>query len=154
MPSPARAWMIVTSPANFARTEELRFTQQGVKFHYRRYVETMEPGEGMVWYVTQVGTFAATATIASSMFESKKRIWVSDGKPDLYPWRVKLTDAHSVSPEDGVPARSLVPRLRFVRKWPKAHWRLAFQGNLHELPAADFALIARALTKARSAATA
>ena len=58
-----------------------------------------------------------------------------------------------IAPEDGVPAASLVAKLRFVRKWPTASWHLAFQGNVHELPAADFALIARAVAeRARSRA--
>src|SRR5262245_58448827 len=108
----------------------------------------MAPGDGMVWYVTGVGTFAASADIASPYFESKKKIWVSDKKPDLYPWRVKIKKRHAVAPESGVRAATLVPKLRFVKKWPKEHWRLAFQGNLHELPASDFALTDRALPKA------
>lgn len=146
---PERAcWMIVTSPANYERTQALKFTQQGVKSHYERYVAKMAPGDGMVWYVTGVGTFAATADISSPYFESKKKIWVSDKKPDLYPWRVKISKRHAVAPEAGVRASALVPKLRFVKKWPKEHWRLAFQGNLHELPASDFALIDRALAKA------
>jgi len=148
MPRRARGyWMIVLSPANYERTKALRFTQQGVKSKYLRYVEKMAPGDGLVWYVTGVGTFAATAEITSPYFEAKKRIWISDGTPDLYPWRVKTRKTHAVAPEAGVPAASLVPKLRFVRRWPKAHWRLAFQGNLHELPPEDFALITRAVAK-------
>lgn len=149
MPSRARAcWMIVSSPANYERTQKLRFTQQGVKSHYLRYVEKMAPGDGVVWYVTRIGTFAATAEIASPYFESKRRIWVSEGAPDTYPWRVKVKNARAVAAEAGVRAATLVPKLRFVKKWPKAHWRLAFQGMLHELPASDFTLIDRALAKA------
>jgi len=149
MPSRARGyWMIVSSLANYERTKALRFTQQGVKRRYRRSAERMRPGDGLCFFVTGVGTFAATAEITSPYFESKKRIWISDGTPDPYPWRVRTKKTHAVAPEAGVPAASLVPKLRFVRKWPKAHWRLAFQGNLHELPAADFALITRAVAKA------
>ena len=89
----------------------------------------------------------------SPFFESHRKIWVSDGAPDDYPWRVRIKKEKVVAPETGVPAASLVPQLRFVRKWPKASWRLAFQGNVHELPAADFALIARAVAeRARSRA--
>ena len=149
MPSRARAcWLIVSSPANYQRTRALRFTQQGVKSYYLRYVEKMAPGDGIVWYVTTIGTFAATAEIASPYFESRKRIWLSEGRPDPYPWRVRIQNAHSVAAEAGVRAGALVPKLRFVKKWPAAHWRLAFQGMLHELPASDFAVIARALAKA------
>jgi EVE domain-containing protein len=148
MPSRARAfWMIVSSPANYERTKALRFTQQGVKSKYLRHVERMAPGDGMVWYVTGAGTFAATAEVASPYFASKKKIWISDGTPDLYPWRVRTKKQHAVAPENGVRAASLVPKLKFVKRWPNAHWRLAFQGNLHELPAVDFGVIARAVAK-------
>jgi hypothetical protein len=119
--------MIVTSPANYERTRARRFRQQGVKRRHRRRAERMSPGDGICWYVTGAQTFAAT------------------GAPDLYPWRVRVAKEKAVRPERGVPAAALVPKLAFVRKWPRASWHLAFQGNLHELPASDFALIARAL---------
>jgi hypothetical protein len=108
----------------------------------------MAAGDGMCWYVTGHQTFAATATLTSPFFESSERVWVSDGAPDTYPWRVRIKKERALAPEDGVAAASLVPKLEFVRKWPKASWRLAFQGNVHELPARDFALIARAVASA------
>jgi len=146
-------WMIVSSPENFARTKRLRFAQQGMKSRHKSKAERMGPGDGLCWYVTGVQSFAGTATITSPFFESHRKIWVSDGAPDDYPWRVRIKKEKVVAPETGVPAASLVPQLRFVRKWPKASWHLAFQGNVHELPAADFALIARAVAeRARSRA--
>jgi hypothetical protein len=141
-------WMIVMSPENFARTKGLRFTQQGMKSRHKSKAERMAPGDGLCWYVTGVQAFAGTATITSPYFESHEKIWVSDGKPDDYPWRVKIRKENVVAPESGVPAESLVSKLRFVRKWPKKNWHLAFQGNVHELPAEDFALIARAVASA------
>jgi hypothetical protein len=32
-----------------------------------------------------------------------------------------------------------------VKRWPKEHWRLAFQGNVHELDAQDFDVIEAAI---------
>jgi hypothetical protein len=119
-----------------------------MKRRHRRRAELMAPGDGMCWYVTGHQTFAATATVTSPFFESSEPIWVSDGTPDVYPWRVRIEQEHVLAPADGVPAASLVPKLEFVRKWPNASWRLAFQGNVHELPAGDFALIARAVAAA------
>ena len=143
---PERAyWMIVTSPANYERTNALRFTQQGMKKKHLRKAERMRPGDGMCWYVTGTKTFAATAAIISPFFESAEKIWISDGAPDIYPWRVRVKKERALAPEKGVPAESLVPKLRFVRKWPKTSWHLAFQGNVHELPAEDYALIKRAV---------
>ncbi|HUQ41696.1 MAG TPA: EVE domain-containing protein [Candidatus Limnocylindrales bacterium] len=149
MPEATRSfWMIVTSADNYARTKALGYRQQGMKTRHRRKAERMAPGDGLCWYVTGHQTFAGTATITSPFFESTDPIWVSDGAPDVYPWRVRLKKERVLAPERGVTAESLVPKLRFVRKWPKKSWRLAFQGNVHELSAEDFALIARAVASA------
>jgi hypothetical protein len=140
--------MIVLSPENYERTKALRFAQQGMKKKHRRKAERMAPGDGICWYVTGAKTFAATATITSPFFESEERIWISDGAPDTYPWRVRTKKERALEPERGVRAESLVPKLQFVRKWPRTSWHLAFQGNVHELPAEDFALIRAAVASA------
>ena len=38
-------------------------------------------------------------------------------------------------------AKEIAYRLDYVRKWPPVHWTLAFQGHIHALPKADFAII-------------
>jgi len=35
-------------------------------------------------------------------------------------------------------AREIALGLEFTKKWPPEHWRLAFQGNLHEIPESDY----------------
>ena len=40
-----------------------------------------------------------------------------------------------------MPAKEIAYRLDYVRKWPPEHWTLAFQGHIHALPKADFAII-------------
>jgi len=139
--------MVVTTPENYAATRRRRFTIQGVRSRHRRRAETIAPGDRVCWYLVGVGGFAATATVASPVFEGREPIWVSPGRPDPYPWRFRIRP-DAVRPVDrAVPARDLVSRLRFVRPWPAAYWRLAFQGNLHRIPAADFALIERAVAR-------
>jgi len=49
--------------------------------------------------------------------------------------------------DDYVPARMLVEQMEYARKWPLAHWHLAFQGNVHVLPDADFALIEQTMAE-------
>jgi hypothetical protein len=36
-----------------------------------------------------------------------------------------------------------------VQKWPAEHWKLAFQGNLRQIPDEDFAALRRAIAAAR-----
>lgn len=138
-------WMIVTSPENYERTRKLRFTQQGVKSRHRRKAERMAPGDRVCWYLTGIQSFAATATITSPYFEGSEPIWVSEKTGDTYPWRFKIKKDHAVDPKEAVPAESLLTKLAHVK-----HWRLAFQGNVHELGEKDFAAIESAVTAAES----
>jgi len=169
--------MIVTSPENYERTRKLRFTQQGVKSRHRRRAERMAPGDRVCWYLTGIQSFAATATITSPYFEGHEPIWVSDEEKergaasprratrpalsvsrgaaarlsktgDTYPWRFKIKKDHAVDPDRAIRAESLLGKLAHVKRWPKEHWRLAFQGNVHELDAADFGVIEEAIAAA------
>ena len=145
-------WMIVTSPDNYERTRTLRFTQQGVKSRHRRKAERMAPGDRVCWYLTGIQSFAATATISSPYFEGSEPIWASrsDKTGDTYPWRFKIKKDHAVDPDRAVAAQSLLAKLAFVKRWPQEHWRLAFQGNVHELDAKDFEVIEAAVAAAES----
>ncbi|GAC1695255.1 MAG: hypothetical protein NVS9B6_00610 [Candidatus Limnocylindrales bacterium] len=143
--------MLVTTPENYAATRRRRFTIQGVKSRHRRRAETILPGDRVCWYLVGVGGFAATATVSSGVFEGHDPIWVSSGRPDPYPWRFRIRPDVVRRADRAVPARDLVDKLRFTRPWPAAHWRLAFQGNLHLIPAADFAVIERAVRRAEVA---
>jgi hypothetical protein len=139
--------MVVTTPDNYGRTRARRFTVQGVKARHKRKAELIAPGDRVCWYLTGRGSggFVATATVTSPAYEDTRAIWVSTGRPDPYPWRFRIARRIARGADDAIPAASLVDRLAFTRRWPRAHWRLAFQGNLHEIGKRDFAVIERAL---------
>ena len=138
--------MVVTTPENFRRTKARRFRVQGVKARYRRMAGRIAPGDRICWYlVGGSGGFVATATVTSPVFEARQPIWVSTGRPDPYPWRFRIARDVVRDVEHAIPAASVVDRLAFARRWPRAHWRLAFQGNLHEIGRRDFGVIERAL---------
>ena len=139
--------MIVTTPDNFARTRARRFTVQGVKSRHRRMAGRIAPGDRICWYLVGAAGFVATATVRSTAYEDPTPVWVSTGRPDPYPWRFRIARDVVRSADDVVPAASLVGRLAFTRRWPTRHWRLAFQGNLHEIGARDFGVIERALAR-------
>ena len=42
-------------------------------------------------------------------------------------------------------------RFTWTQKWPRANWTLAYQGNLHEVPQADFELLQADMEKAAKA---
>lgn len=139
--------MVVTTRENYLRTRARRFTIQGVKARHRAKAERIAPGDRICWYLVRIAGFAATATVTSPAFEDHRPIWVSRGRPDPYPWRFRIARRVVRPPDRTVPAAMLVARLGFARRWPRAQWPLAFQGNLHEIPGRDFGVIERALRR-------
>ena len=149
----ANYWIIVGSPGNFEKTAELGFTIQGMKSRHRRKAERMAVGDKLVWYITGDQAFAGSATITGSYFEDHDPIWSSGKKKDEdYPWRVPIRKEVVLPRERWVPAEALVRRLAYVSKWPAEHWRLAFQGNVHEIPESDFDIIRAEIDKVATAA--
>jgi EVE domain-containing protein len=138
---PASYWMIVTSPENFRKTRELGFTVQGVKRRHRRRMDSVKPGDRVLYYVTGRMAFAATATVTSPVFEDHTPVWRSTRREEDYPWRVHIRGDRVLDDTGLIAARDVAFRLEYVRKWPPEHWTLAFQGNLHQLPRTDFQLI-------------
>lgn len=145
----ARYWIIVGSPENFEKTKELGFKVQGMKSRHRRKAEAMGKGDRIAWYITGEQAFAGIATITGPCFEDHQPIWSSGGKKDEdYPWRVPIRKNLALPRGKWVPAEGLARKMAYASKWPAAHWRLAFQGNVHEIPEGDLELIRKALEAA------
>jgi len=146
-------WIIVGSPDNFEKTAELGFTIQGIKSRHRRKAERMGTSDRLAWYITGDQAFAGYATITGGYFEDHDPIWSSGKKKDEdYPWRVPIRKEVVLPRERWVPAEGLARRLAYVAKWPAEHWRLAFQGNVHEVGEDDFEIIRSEIEKAATAA--
>lgn len=146
------SWLVVTTPENYARTRELGFTMQGFKTRQRKNVmERVQPGDKLAYYLSRVQVFGATATITSEGFEDHEVIWQSKPGED-YPYRVHLEADVLRDEPDWVPSDEIGPGLQHVQRWPEEHWKLAFRGNLHQIPDADFDAIRAALTRGGPAA--
>ena len=89
----------------------------------------------------------------AAFFEDHDPIWSSGKKKDEdYPWRVPIGKGVSLPREGWVPAEGLARKLTYVQKWPAEHWRLAFQGNVHEISESDFEILRSEIDKAASQA--
>ncbi len=144
-----RHWIITTSPTNIDHTAAHGWTVQGFKSRQRKNVmERMAPGDRLAWYVTGAKAFAAVATVASAGFEDHTRIWETDKANEDYAWRVHIRPDVALPDSEWLPAEPIALQLDHVHKWPPANWTLAFQGNLREVSAADFAIIERAVREA------
>jgi predicted RNA-binding protein len=137
----AQYWLVVSSPDNLRRTREHGFAGQGFKSRHRVRVESMQPGDRLLYYVTGRMAFAASATVTSPMYEDHAPIWRTDRREEDYPWRVRVKPDVVLEEPDWVLAKHLAFRLEYVKKWPPEHWTLALQGQLHQVPKVDFKLL-------------
>ena len=145
-----KTWILTGSPENFAATRERGFRLIGCKERRRNQALDMEPGDRIVFYLTQVGRFAGSAVIAGEMFEDRTPVWPGKpGNPDPYPWRFPTEPEVVLGNDEWVPAEELKEDLEHVRKWPAEHWRLAFQGQLRTVSDTDAELL---LDRLRAAA--
>ena len=144
-------WILTGSPDNFAATRERGFRIIGLKERNRNRALEVEPGDRIVFWLTQVGRFAGSVTVSGEMYEDREKIWPGKpGKADPYPWRFETEPVVVVEEPDWVPAESLATSLEHVRKWPAEHWKLAFQGQIRPVSVHDAELLIDAMRAVRA----
>ncbi len=141
-----RTWILTGSPENFAASRAHDFELVGLKERRHRQALEIEPGDRIVYYVTRVMAFAASARITGELFEDRTPIWPGKpGKADPYPWRFPSEPEIVLDEADWIPAETLVDSLEHIAKWPREHWKLAFQGQLRPIGEHDAALLTEQL---------
>lgn len=148
----SKTWVLTGSPDNFAATRERSFGLIGMKERRRAMAEQVEPGDRIVFYLTQIKAFGAIVRVTGPMFEDRTPVWPGKpGKVDPYPWRFETEPELVLAEDDYVPAEELAGELEHVRKWPAEHWTLAFQGQLRTVSDADAGAIERRMRAGRRA---
>jgi hypothetical protein len=133
-----RTWILTGSPENHAATAERGHTLIGCKERRRRQAEQMEPGDRIVLFATRALAFAASIRLTSGMFEDRTPVWpVTRGREDQYPWRFHAEPELVLDDQQWLPAEAVNHKLEHVRKWPAAHWTLAYQGQLRTISEHD-----------------
>ncbi len=142
-------WIVVGSEDNMRIAEARGFDIFGFKSTRRSEVSGMRPGDKLVFYLTKIMKFGGIAEVTSDYFEDHTKVFRSEKKPgEDYPFRVKVKPIMILAPEQYLDVREIAPRLAYTKKWPAEHWRLAFQGNLHQVPESDYELIASLMRQA------
>ncbi|HEY5638861.1 MAG TPA: EVE domain-containing protein [Dehalococcoidia bacterium] len=135
-------WIVVGSEENMRIAEERGWDMFGFKSTRRAEVAAMKPGNRIIFYLTKIMKFGGIAEVTSDYYEDHEKVFRSEKKPkEDYPWRVKIKKVTVLTPEQYLDVREIGPTLEYVKKWPPEHWRLAFQGNLHQIPESDYKLI-------------
>jgi hypothetical protein len=106
--------------------------------------------------VTGAKSFAGIATITSPYVESHEPVWKSKDpkKAEDYPFRVNIEPDTILHEPDWIPAEALARQMEYASKWPAENWTLAFQGNVHKIPAGDFDLLKAAISEKSAAVSA
>jgi predicted RNA-binding protein len=148
-----RTWILTGSPENHAATRERGYRVIGLKERNRRRAEEIEPGDRIVLYATRVMAFAGAIIVTGELYEDREKIWPGKpGKADAYPWRFATEPEVVVDdPESWVPAAGLVDELEHIARWPREHWKLAFQGQIRPVSEHDAALLVGRLHAAAGA---
>ncbi len=145
-------WIVVGSEENMRIAEARGFDIFGFKSSRRREVAGMQPGDKLIFYLTKIMKFGGLAEVTSDYFEDHARVFKSEKKPqEDYPFRVNVKPEIVLTPEQYLDVKEIAPRMQYTKKWPLEHWRLAFQGNLHQVPQADFELIVAEMKAAAGA---
>jgi len=135
-------WIVVGSEENMRIAESRGFDIFGFKSTRRSEVSTMEPGDKLIFYLTKIMKFGGLAKVTSGYFEDHTKVFKSEKKPgEDYPFRVKVKPEIILAPDQYLDVREIAPTLAFTQRWGD-NWRLAFQGNLHEIPQEDYERIA------------
>lgn len=149
---PSTTWILTASVDNHLATEARDFSVIGIKERNRKRALEMEPGDVIVFYLTQVKAFAGAARVTGDLFEDREKIWPGQpGNPDIYPWRMATEKIVALPRERWIPAETLKSDLDHVQKWPADHWTLAFQGQLRTVGERDAALLLDQLSAAAPA---
>ncbi len=135
--------IVVGSEDNMRIAEARGFDVFGFKSTRRSEASRMKPGDKLIFYLTKIMKFGGLAEITSGYFEDHIKVFKSERKPgEDYPWRVNVKPEIILASDQYLDVREIAPGLVFTKKWPAEHWRLAFQGNLHEIPCEDYERIA------------
>ncbi len=147
-----RTWILTGSPENFEATRQLGFSVIGLKERHRAQALQIEAEDRIVFYLTGVVRFGASVRVTGPMFEERTPLWPGKpGRPDPYPWRLPSHPEVVLEEPDWIAAEPLAGGLEHVRKWPREHWRLAFQGQIRPVSEADAELLMAQLRVAAGA---
>jgi EVE domain len=147
-------WVLTGSPANLAATREHGFSVIGLKERNRARALLIEPGDRIVFYVTEVKAFGGSILVTGELYEDRSKIWPGKpGKADIYPWRFPTEPEVVLDEEAWVPAEELVGALEHIAKWPAEHWTLAFQGQLRPVSEHDAEVLLERLRAAAPVAS-
>lgn len=140
-----RYYIVVGSPENFGITRDLGFTVHGLKARRRRVAEGLQAGDKVIFYLTGLQAWGGVVSVTGAAYEEHTPVWSGKKEGEDYPHRFPIKADVILGPENALPVEPMVPDIEYLKKWPAQHWRLGFQGNVHEIGEGDYKLIRKAI---------
>jgi hypothetical protein len=144
----ATHWLLVSSPENFEVSRTRGFDIAGMKSRHRKKAETVASGDTVLFYLVGRKAIGGWARVTGGYTEDDAHIWDSRKEGEEYPFRFPIDIQRALAPENFVEVEPLVDALEYPKRWPRANWTLAFQGNVHKLSSHDHRLIVSAIESA------
>lgn len=142
-------WLLVSSPENFETSRARGFDIAGMKGRHRKKAETVKPGDTVFFYLVGIKAIGGLAEVTGTFYEDDSHIWNSRKEGEEYPFRFPIKPVAIIGdPRDFVQVEEFVDALEYPKRWPRANWTLAFQGNVHKLNEHDYAILAGAVQEA------
>lgn len=138
-------WLLVTHPDNFKVMKDKNIA--AMKAKRKNFAEQVEVGDKVVFYLTKIGKFAGVAEFKSKFREDSSKIFTEEKPGETHPWRFDVKFEVSLDEDKYVPSENFKDKLLYLRKWPAKFWKLGFQGNVHEIPGADYETLKKSLNK-------
>ena len=142
-------WLLVSSADNFETSRKRGFDVAGMKSRHRKKAETVKPRDTVFFYMVGIKSIGGMAEVTGTYYEDPVHIWTSSKQGEEYPFRFPIKPITIIAdPRDFIEVEPLVDALDYPKRWPRANWTLAFQGNVHKLNEHDYDLIASAIKAA------
>lgn len=136
-------WLLVTHPDNFEIMKAKNMA--AMKAKRKSFAEAVEVGDKVVFYLTKIGKFGGVAEFTSKTKEDKTKIFTEEKPGETHPWRFSIKFEVKLEEKDYVPSEDFKDKLAYLKKWPAKYWKLGFQGNIHEIPEADYLILKKGL---------
>lgn len=134
-------WLLVSSPDNFETSRSRDFDIAGMKSRWRKAASEVQSGDTVFFYTTKLKAIAGEAVVTGQAFEDHTKIWESTKPGEVYPHRFPVKIVKARDKGDYLTVETFIDNYTYADRWPKQHWTLAFQGNVHRLSKADYNLI-------------
>lgn len=129
-------WILVTHPNNFEIMKDKNMA--AMKAKRKSFALAVEPGDKVVFYLTKIGKFGGVAEFTSRARNETSKIFTEEKVGEVHPWRFDVEFERKFSPEGYKDSEIFKDKLKYLKKWPAKHWKLGFQGNVHEIGKEDY----------------